>query len=214
MRAGRWLLIIVLLLAGMNGIESSANSTTTAAVQQQTWFAAGYFFDITNDFEDITVFRMFMLLEIGPSEIDDAITQWQIGDLQKEEMRSLILDYLRISEYAGSLDAFRLGEWVSNLEDSVLDMMRASDGDNERLFYESLVLAHVLACQAAGFIDIFSDTISASVLQGLERIVSESAKMDIAGLFMAGDPAEETFWALLELIEHCTSIKNFYGLED
>lgn len=214
MRTGRWLLIIVLLLAGMSGIESSANSTTTAAAHQQTWFAAGYFFDLTHDFEDITVFSMFMMLEIGPSEIDDAITRWQIGDLQKEQVRGLILDYLRISEYAGSLDAFRLGEWVSNLEDSVFAMMRASDDDNQRLFYESLVLAHVLACQAAGFIDIFSDTISASVLQGLERIASESAKMDVAGLFMSGDPAEETFRALLELVEHCTSIKSFYGLED
>jgi len=214
MRTRRWLLIIVLLLAGLSGIESSANSTTTAAAQQQTWFVAGYFFDVTNDSEDITVFRMFMLLEIGPSEIDDAITQWQIGDLQKEEARGLILDYLRISEYAGSLDAFRLGEWVSNLEDSVLDIMRASEGDNERLFFESLVLAHVLACQAAGFIDIFSDTISASVLQGLERIASESTKMDMAGLFMTADPAEETFRALLELIEHCAPIKSFYGLDD
>ena len=210
------LLTVVLLLVGIVGsvIDVSASSTTTVSELQETWFVAGYFFDIAHTAEQLMVFRFLLVGEVD-SETLDRLKEWQSGILKKEEVRVVLLNYLRTPGDLWSLEAFLMGEWVSNVEDSVMDLKRGVENDNNRLVFETTATAHVLACQASGFIDIFADAAPQEVLEALEQIADKGSKIDIAGLIIGdADTTSTTVRALLDLLGLCNSIKRGYGLGD
>lgn len=209
------LLIVVLLLVGVFGsvTEVSASSPATASELQETWFVVGYFFDIANTAEHIMLLRLLLISETTP-EILDRLKQWELGTLTKEEMRAVLLNYLRTQGDLCSLEAFRMGEWVSNVEDSVIDLKRGVDNDNHRLVCEAMVNAHVLACQAKGFIDVFAGTAPQEVLEALEQIADKGNKIDVAGMIIGDADTSTMVRALLDLLGLCNSIKGGYGLGD
>jgi len=215
MKARSVLLIVVLLMVGILGsvIEASATSPATVSELQETWFVVGYFFDIANTAEHIVLLRFLLISETTP-EILAKIQQWESGTLTKEEVRAVLLNYLRTQGNLESLEAFRMGEWVSNVEDSVIDLKHGVGNDNNRLVFEATVTAHALACQAKGFIDVFAGTAPQEVLQALEQIADKGNKIDVAGLIIGDADLDETISALLDLFGLCKSIKGGYGLGD
>jgi hypothetical protein len=209
------LLIVVLLLVGIAGsvIRASASSPATVSKLQEKWFAAGYVFDLADSADHIMILRMLLLRETTP-DILAQIEQWELGKLTKEEVRVVLLNYLRAQGNSYSFEVFRMGEWVSNVENSVVDMKRGVDNKNHRLIFESLVKAHVLACQARGFVDFFAGTAPQEVLQALEQIAGKGSNIDIAGLIIGDADTREIVTALLDLVGFCKSIKRGYGLAD
>jgi hypothetical protein len=209
------LLIVVLLLGGIVGsvIEVSASSPATVSELQETWFVVGYFFDVAKTAEHIIILRLLLISETTP-EVLAKIQQWESGTLTKEEVRAVLLNYLRTQGDLCSFESFRMGEWVSNIQDSVIDLKHGVENDNNRLVFEATVTAHALACQARGFIDVFADTAPQEVLQALEQIADKGSKIDIAGLIIGDADTRETVTALVDLLDLCKSIKRGYGLGD
>lgn len=215
MKTRSMLLIVVLLLVGIVGsvIEASASSSATVSELQETWFVAGYLFDVADTAEHIMLLRMLLLGDI-PSRITEQLREWGSGTLRKEEARAVLLNYLRTQGDLWYLEAFRMGEWVSNIEDSVFDLKHGVDNDNKRLVCEAMATAHALACQAGGFIDVFAGTAPQEVLEALEQIADKGSRIDIAGLIIGDADLDETIPALLDLFGLCKSIKRGYGLGD
>ena len=214
MKIGSMLLVVVLLFCGGIGsgsIEAYASSPAGVSELQVMWFLAGYVFDVADTSDEIIMLRL-VLRDGASSEIKDQITSWSAGDLSKADMRLLLMEYLRTGEGLELLEIFRMAEWVSNVEDAVIDIKSA--GENERLIFEAIADAHALTSQARGFIDVFTSTLPQEVLQALERISSAGSRIDIAGLITSVADVEGLVGAILGLTDDCRSIKSRFGLGD
>jgi len=209
------LLIVVLLLVGIvaSVIDVSASSPAIGYKLQKIWFLAGGLFDIASAADHITLFMRLLTGEVSPG-ILDRLREWQSGILKKEEVRVVLLDYLRTQGDLWPLEAFLMGEWVSNVENSVIDVLHRAENEDLHLLYEAMVNAHVLACQARGFIDTFASTAPQEVLQALEQIADRGSKIDIAGMITRDADNHETVRALHDLLDLCKSINKAYGLGD
>lgn len=209
----RVLLVAVLLIAIAGGsIESIANTTSTASELHEEWFLLGYFFDIADTEDEITVFRL-LLLDVSTPEILAVAKQWRDGEIKKEEARAAILGDLRTQGDLASLEAFLLGEWVSNVEDAVIDLQKGARNEAEREIFQAIEKANELSYQALHFLDVFSGSVMPSEAQlALGQIASNARMIDVVGLITGSADVDQTLDAILELYDICAQIKAGYGL--
>ena len=205
-------LLVVLLSVGVTALVN-ADSPATIPSLQQDWFLVGYSFDAANTPAEFTLLLSVIIGDDLSPQLKDSLAEWRLGTLTKEEVRPFLLNYSQAQGGLLALEAFRLGEWTSNLEDAVIDMGREAGKGNARPVFEAMVTAYTLASQARGFIDVFGSLAPQVVLQVLEQIDKTGAKIDVAGLII-GDVEdtnlEETTTAAMDLLGLARSVRDIY----
>jgi len=211
MKTGNRLSIVAVVIVGLAlgciGVPASAEST--ASDLQERWFMLGYSFDVSDTSDEILVFRL-LLQDVSTPEVISLVRQWADDEVTKEQVRATLLDALRTQGDLASLEAFLLGEWVSNVEDAVIDLQEGAQADSERKIFVAIERANELAYLAEHFLDVFAGDVPTDVEQALEQIAARAQTIDVAGLIGGTADVRGTLDAIFDLYDDCAVIKDSY----
>ena len=182
---------------------------------KKLWFNIGYCYDDASDREDIEELEA-MLPEDMPEELRRAISEWKENPEEpenKHKVRPPLIAHAKSN--AGHLG--RLGEWCSQVEYAVYEVIFGSLIEDEEMIAEGLVSARVLSEMASHFVDVLSHDVPEDAIQVLKQIGEDAAKICIEKCIFGSPPDEELevmLETILDLQELMESIKEVFEFEE
>ncbi|MCS7240639.1 MAG: hypothetical protein NZ651_05285 [Candidatus Bipolaricaulota bacterium] len=177
---------------------------------QKTWFEIGYKYDAADKPEHITALRAKLPGTPSPALLKE-LDRWAKGEVQKDKVRPLLVAHAKTIGGWEAVQAFRLGEWCSQLEDTVLEFMVGAMLDRPEVWASALFRMPALTAQAQGFIDTLSTTVPEIVIRSLESIVQASQKIDVLGVYFNRVSMDDLIKAVLSIPDNVSTLKRAYG---
>ena len=182
--------------------EVTLETSPTLTTAQKTWFRIGYAYAEATEEDDITELGD-MLPGVPPWELLQALSEWKDDpedqDL-KGKVRPLLATYAKDqADYLG-VEAFRLGEWCSQMEDALVDFVIGLLTKNEMSIFDSVIRLRILSEELRLHIDILSSEAPDDVMGALKEIHLNAAKLDIVKIATEPGPIEERIEEFLDAI--------------
>ena len=194
--------------------EVPLETSPTLTTAQKTWFGIGYAYAEATEEDDITKLGD-MLPGLPPWELLQALSEWKDDpedqDL-KGKVRPLLAAYAKDQAGYLGIEAFRLGEWCSQMEDALLDFAIGVLSKDEMMTLDSLVRMTSLSEEIQLHIDILSGKAPDDVMQTLGQLHLNAAKINIVAVIKDPDRIEEFMDAIKFLPELIAKIKEAFGV--
>ena len=212
MKTTRLVLSVVLFVVGGVVTIFAQPALQQPSVAAQTWFMIGYNFDGATNPKEIAGLRT-MLPGTPPTELVQIMTDWEKGEVKKDEVRPHLVAYAKASGGYQALEVFRLGEWCSRLEDAVLEFMLGIMLRDEEMWVTSMNKIMVLAAQSQGFIDALFEDTPATVVEALRNIGTAGRKANMVDIYFGRVTIQELLEAIEALPDLIKVIKTTYGMK-
>jgi len=186
---------------------------------KKLWFNIGYCYDDASDREDIEELEA-MLPEDMPEELRRAISEWKENPEEpenKHKVRPPLIAHAKSNAGHLGVELFRLGEWCSQVEYAVYEVIFGSLIEDEEMIAEGLVSARVLSEMASHFVDVLSHDVPEDAIQVLKQIGEDVAKICIEKCIFGSPPDEELevmLETILDLQGLMESIKEVFEFEE
>ena len=194
--------------------EVTLETSPTLTTAQKTWFRIGYAYAEATEEDDIMELKD-MLPGVPPWELLQALSEWKDDpedqDL-KGKVRPLLATYAKDQAGYLGVEAFRLGEWCSQMEDAVARFLLGVMLKNEEMFYTSALQMRILAEESQHFIDLLLGEVPAEIIQTLEQVKTNAEKIDVLGAARGRIPIDVFTKAVLALPDLVSTIKEAFGV--
>lgn len=209
-----WMCLAIsgLLFSFGNCILLGQTTVTTLSESEvhKIWFGIGYYYNTATKPQHITALRE-KLPCTPPPDLLNALNQWAQKALPKDAVRPLLLNHARNCGGCEAIQAFKLGEWCSQLEDALLEFLLGVLTKDEETLAAALFLMPTLTIQAQGFVDTLSHILDPKVTQALQQIAGFTSVIDVVGVYFGRVKMTDLIEAVMTLPKLLDTIKQACG---